>query len=294
MTKLREIAEDAFKTRDMIKGTLSGGIDPQRYILSIKEEDSSVKKKKKNPPYAGLGLTAHPYHMLDTKEHVDVFELKDKVLTLNGDARDIFHVDGEIDVFDTADSCISFYKKWRLDCPEWILSHRKETDDVTKEQFYEEWNGAGSSYVNILLIGTWPHKVIEQLNEMRKAWGFSRLDVVGGEEHEHNGIGYVSLRIFGVKPEIINRLTFRLFCKGYADIGWDETYTICAYRGQPSDDYTAEWNNHAKREEDGLYDAFVTITDPTGIKFYTGGGAVDKEVEQYYSNMVEQHRKNAV
>jgi len=45
----------------------------------------------------------------------------------------------------------------------------------------------------------------------------------------------------------------------------------------------------SKNDDVQLYDAFVTITDPTGVKFKTGGGAVGEETMNYYKNVVESH-----
>lgn len=157
---------------------------------------------------------------------------------------------------------------------------------ITRKDFFAEMNGASNMYSTFVLINVSADDVIDALNKLEETEDIDL--VIGGEEDETDRIRSVIFRAFKTQPEIIYPLTELLNCKGYVDTNWDETHTLCAENGLESNDYRAEWDSY-EDWEDGTYDAFVKITDPTGIEFGTGGGIVDKEVMQYYANIVNSH-----
>lgn len=160
---------------------------------------------------------------------------------------------------------------------------------ITKENFLMEFNGASNSYSTYLVLNTTIDAVIDVLN---KIGDIDERCVGSGYERDGN----VGFEIFGETPELIHDITKELQTIGYADTDWDSTYTACSKNGSDFDDYTAEWepDMHYYRgdfdEDDDSWDAFVIITDnTTGTQFHTGAGAVDKEIEQYYADMVAKH-----
>lgn len=158
---------------------------------------------------------------------------------------------------------------------------------VTRESFFEEFNGHYTSYSSFLLINTTVEAVINLLNDIDESMRV-------GSGYESNG--NVGFEICKESPLLIYELTRKLKTTGYADIDWDSTYTVCAKDGLDFDDYSAEWepNMFYYRgdfdEDDNTWDAFVRITDnATGTVFHTGAGGVDEETMNYYRKMVESH-----
>lgn len=163
---------------------------------------------------------------------------------------------------------------------------------VTKEQLFEKWVGAPKMYSTVMLLAVDADSVVDALNDAGKM-GWNTDGVTGGEEYKECGINVISFRIFKENPEIVFCLTEKLNCKGYADTSWEKYCTLCSYKGVESNDYAAEWNNENGTYEDmgdGYYDAFVKITDPTGVVFNTGAGAVDLETAEYYRDIVDFHQ----
>ena len=162
---------------------------------------------------------------------------------------------------------------------------------ITKESFLTEFNGHVNRYSKYLVLNTTIDAVVDVLNAID-----TNMCVGSGEAID----GHVSFEICKESPMLIYKITKKLQTIGYADTSWDETYTVCAKNGEDFDDYTADWepDMHYLREDDfeedeePIWDAFVIITDKsTGAIFYTGGGAVDSEVEQYYAEMIKKHSK---
>ena len=163
---------------------------------------------------------------------------------------------------------------------------------ITKEKFLMDFGGHGNSYSSYLVLNTTVDDVIRVLNEIDENM------CVGSGEVQDN---HVYFEVCKESPELIYLITSKLNTIGYADIDWEATYTVCAKNGEDYDGFKAEWlpDMHYCRddelcededEENALWDAFVVITDnETGAVFNTGAGAVDKEIEEYYADMVETH-----
>lgn len=158
---------------------------------------------------------------------------------------------------------------------------------MMREKFFREFTAANSSYTRVLLIGVTADQVISALE--KNIYLIPEDHILGGEEEKVGDITTVSFVIFGKMPDIIYWLTKKLNCRGYADTDWDATYTVCADKGEDTTDYKAQWYDGSPclREEGDCFDAFVTITDPTGAKFETGAGAVPYDIMQYYRGIVE-------
>lgn len=155
---------------------------------------------------------------------------------------------------------------------------------IERESFFREFNGHANSYSRFLVLNKTAEEVIKVLNDIDS-------DMTVGSGNEENGAVY--FEICKELPDVIYKITKALNTTGYADIDWNATYTVCAKNGDDFDGYTADWlqGMHYYRDEDGLWDAFVDITDKeTGVVFHTGAGAVDREIEQYYADMVKSHR----
>lgn len=166
---------------------------------------------------------------------------------------------------------------------------------ITKESFLMDFNGFNCSYSSYLVLNTTVEAVIDVLNTI----GIDENYV--GSGHEANG--NVGFKILKESPQLIHNITDKLQTIGYADTDWDSTYTVCSKNGNDFDDYVAEWEPglHYLREEDmeeddeECWDAFVCITDnTTGTEFHTGAGAVDKETEEYYADMVAKHSGKSI
>ncbi len=164
---------------------------------------------------------------------------------------------------------------------------------ITKDEFLKDFGGHGNSYASYLILNTTANDVIRVLNEIDP-------DMCVGSGIEHTD-GSVSFEICKELPNLVYDITHKLHTIGYADIDWNVTYTVAAKDGSDFDDYYAEEtygsfclndDNYDEDDEEALWDAFVTITDKsTGVQFYTGAGAVDREIMEYYQEMIDKHRK---
>lgn len=161
---------------------------------------------------------------------------------------------------------------------------------MIRDDFFVETNGIWSSYTSVMLLGVTSGQVIDALEAIDPD-----MEVANGYEDEDKGV--VGFDVFGLFPDdIIYDLTKALHCIGYADTSWDAHYITVAKNGDDYDDYTADWDTNGRGDVmhfdrgDGYWDAFVVLTDnSTGVEFYTGAGAVDKEDEEYYANIVYSH-----
>ena len=144
-----------------------------------------------------------------------------------------------------------------------------------------------SGYSSFLLIG---HTVDDVLNMFEKEENLKEIaGHLAGNAH-CNYDGSIYFEISGVSPMLLHRMTSYLRCKGYADTSGNETYTVASLNGVPSNQFKAEWTDGSPEMcSNGTWDAFVTITDPSGAIFLTGAGAVNRETYAYYENMVRNH-----
>lgn len=165
---------------------------------------------------------------------------------------------------------------------------------ITNNTFFRQDKGNNGDYSSFMLIGTSSKEVIDALNILCMTHSIAPDDVIDGIERAENGYSVIEFKIYDAKPDLIYFFTKNLHCKGYADTDHYYTYTLCADHGKRSDDYTAQWNSvlGSYDENNDLWDSFVTITDPTGIKFETGAGAVDEETMFKYKKMVTEHPSN--
>ncbi len=164
---------------------------------------------------------------------------------------------------------------------------------MTLKSFTKEVSGHYKRYSNYLVCDS----TIEEVMRVLDSLGLQDGDATNAVDINGN----VYFEVHGGQPTLIYEITRALHKQGYADTDWDSTYTICAYDGKDSDDFTAEWvdekapvlrewDGYEERDEDALYDAFVTLVDKkTGAVFATGAGAINREVADYYKDIVEKH-----
>ena len=149
---------------------------------------------------------------------------------------------------------------------------------LTKEKFTKEFDGASSSYSNFLVIKSSIDDVLACLNNYDPD-----IDALGAIEKDGN----VSFQVFSELPDLIFRITENLHTRGYADTDWDVNYFEAAENGNCYKDFTAKWVYDCPQyRDDDCWDAFVDITDPTGVVFHTGAGAVNDEDMEYYKDLV--------
>ena len=109
MAELKDIAKDAFKTRDLINGHESGGIEAPSILVDVRElEDGGVAVDWKHPETCGLSDCR--YHYLDLSVKTFVYRLFGNMLTLNG-STDIF---GTMWVTESKELAEKFYDRWNL------------------------------------------------------------------------------------------------------------------------------------------------------------------------------------
>ncbi len=102
-----ECVRDAFEVQNHIIGTLSGGIEGPRILISIEEVDGCVKVNWRNPDICGLSDCI--YHYKDTSVHTDIYEFPDDYhLKINGSNK-IFNRDPWVN-----EEINKFYQKWGL------------------------------------------------------------------------------------------------------------------------------------------------------------------------------------
>ena len=112
---LVQLSLEAFSLHDsIVRGTLTGGIEPPRIILSAEEREDSAVVVRWEEPRIG-GLSDRIYHCSDTGPHEDIFQLtEDNKLLVNGQLEE-FGLDVE---------------------PSWVIRYHGKA--IT--EFYEKWN----------------------------------------------------------------------------------------------------------------------------------------------------------
>ena len=115
MSKITQIALDAFRTKDWITGTITGGIEAPRKIISFRDDENTVEINYTYPETSGLSDCR--YH--DTRAgqvFTDTYVFNGDKITCNGSS-DIFGIAPteawkvEREEQEMADN---FYKKWNL------------------------------------------------------------------------------------------------------------------------------------------------------------------------------------
>ena len=114
-----QLSKEAFRLHDdIVRGTLTGGIEPPRIILSTEErEDSEVVVRWEEPRIGGL--SDHIYHCTNTGPHEDIFQVtEDNRLLVNGRLEE-FGLDMEPSsvVRYHWKTITEFFKKWNLRNP---------------------------------------------------------------------------------------------------------------------------------------------------------------------------------
>lgn len=176
---------------------------------------------------------------------------------------------------------------------------------ILKEDFMTEFDGHCNAYSSYMVIGVKLKDLLKALNEINPELcvGSGRL-----------GKNSISFEISGELPSLINDITAKLHCKGFADIDswYGAGYFEASYDGKEYNDYTAKWEDGSPERRDYDYpdydydsedsnpdvdmdwDAFVLITDnESGENFCTGEGAIDYEQLQYWTEVVKTHHKNS-
>ena len=156
---------------------------------------------------------------------------------------------------------------------------------MTIGDIVKEVSSRSHPYSRYQLIGTDIIKVLDMFNS--PLWSDIPPEDIGNGVLEENTIYF---EIDGDCPELIHNMTRYLRCRGYAVTAWDNYYTIASENGHVFNDYLAEWaDGNPEYRDDDCWDAFVVITDPSGIEFEIGAGAVDEKTMAYYKNIVENH-----
>ncbi len=167
---------------------------------------------------------------------------------------------------------------------------------ITKEKFLTDFNGHGNAYSSYKVINASLNDLIDALNDIDADM------CVGSGKIESNAIYF---EICKELPDLIQPITEKLHCVGFADIGdWYGSGYFVAYKdGKEYDDFTAAWdencperrdydyeNGESLSDEEVDWDAFVTVTDnPTGVTFQTGSGAVNYEIMSGWQELVNRH-----
>lgn len=110
-----QLSKEAFRLHDdIVRGTLTGGIEPPRIILSTEEREDSAVVVRWEELWIG-GLSDRIYHCTNTGPHEDIFQLtEDNKLLVNGQLEE-FGLDIE---------------------PSWVIRYHGKA--IT--EFYEKWN----------------------------------------------------------------------------------------------------------------------------------------------------------
>ena len=114
-SRLVQLSLEAFSLHDnIVRGTLTGGIEPPRIILSAEEREDSAVVVRWEELWIG-GLSDRIYHCTNTGPHEDIFQLtEDNKLLVNGQLEE-FGLDIE---------------------PSWVIRYHGKA--IT--EFYEKWN----------------------------------------------------------------------------------------------------------------------------------------------------------
>ena len=169
---------------------------------------------------------------------------------------------------------------------------------ITKESFLRDTHGHNCRYSTYMLIGQkiTIEGVIDMLNHIdvnqlsyREPLGQAVAN--GKKVHGKDGYRAVTFTINKEMPTLIYTFTSALECIGYADTDWDQSYFIAAQDGSDFDDFTASWQDEFPYyREDDCWDAYVEVVDnTTGMLFYTGSGACEEDVRDYYEDLVNPH-----
>lgn len=160
---------------------------------------------------------------------------------------------------------------------------------LSKEDFTRTCTEFPTGFSSFLIIGRGIDEVFDVLVAEDE-----NMCAVNAEETDGN----TYFDAFGVFPDLVYTITGKLHTTGYANTGWDATYTICAKNGDDFEGYIAEWSDGSAPDygtdeiegDNGEYDAFVTITDTeSGAVFKTGGGCVSRDEAEAYEDMVQKH-----
>lgn len=158
---------------------------------------------------------------------------------------------------------------------------------ITSKDFLS-WAEDGCEDVvsSFLLLGVTAARVIGALNVINPCF-----KVFMGRDYGGN----VSFFGASIPAETIYELTRILGCTGYADSQFDGYRTVVAKNGEDYDNYTAEWvpDGHYKEDDSWICELYL-IDNETGARFYTGYGYVSDEVNQYYTDIVNNHGGNKV
>ena len=144
-----------------------------------------------------------------------------------------------------------------------------------------------------------------RLDDLLNALKEINPDMNTGEIKEEKNC--ISFEIGRKTPELMQTITEKLHCRGFADIGaWYGSAYFAAYdNGETYDGFTAGWTDGSpeRREydfingedipdEDITWDAFVTVTDKeTGAVFYTGDGAVSHDEMLAWQEFINRHKE---
>ena len=161
---------------------------------------------------------------------------------------------------------------------------------LTKEMFFAPFDGHGNAYSSYMLIGVTVDEVINMFNKTNLV---EYAESIGSGKYDEAG-GSVSFEICKETPALIYDMTGILNCKGFADMDtWYGTPCfLAADNSKDYDDFTAKWetDNPYEYEDDGIWDAFFSVTDKkSGAVFHTGFGAVDEETKEHMEEIVIQH-----
>lgn len=170
----------------------------------------------------------------------------------------------------------------------------KETSVITREDFFKDFVGATSQYSSYLILNTTVDDVIKSLSKLN----INPSDIRGGFELDGN----VEFKIFGEWVDIIEIISKDLKTTAFADTAWDYFDFVAYKNGEKYNDYTTKWedadNGPRFRDEDGYeeddkyatWDCHFSVTDnATGIIFYSGMGAADKEIKEQIEEIVNSH-----
>ena len=163
---------------------------------------------------------------------------------------------------------------------------------TTKNDFFTEFNGHSSAYASYMVShpNVTVDDVIDVLNKINP-----NMCVGSGVV---NGMS-ISFEICEATPDLIYNITEKLCnkgfteCRGFADMGAWYAHFIAAKDGDDTDEFYAEWEDGdptTQLRDDGYFDAFVKVTDPNGITFHTGDGAIDEERLKYWQDIVNKHQ----
>lgn len=154
---------------------------------------------------------------------------------------------------------------------------------ITRDEFLSSTGGNwGNRYASFVVANTTADDVVKALNRIDP-----RMYAVDGIEHDD---GSVSFNVAKASASMIYKLTEKLHTTGFAHEMWQDYEFAAAKNGRAYDDFTAEWTDHGPHDEYGYEDAFFSVEDnKTGMKFYTGAGAVDKDTEKAFSEIVNNH-----